>query len=338
MENIGTWHEKAHVATEGIRFQCQRCSKCCKLAVILSYRDVEEIRKLDKNSESPIIKTYNPKYNKHGEVFSLLHMGSGEELGTIGYCAYLKRKECRAYAGRPITCKTYPFSVILKKKMKDKHKLPRHAPTFIDTYTSRSFVVVFDPDCPGIGKGEEVNLEAIASLEFTGISNFVETYSKGLKDKIPELLCSKEDCEAMAKYEEGLEVISYSFTFKPILSENTEFTLYTHFGFNPDDIKEAEAKELVDWTVTVWQQNYTKAQGVFVNYIFSKAGEMPQKVLPVYVGLQPIKPDIKGIELMNVFRLMYNLDEVRTKSKTSAVAIRVRLDNGKWSTVVSDSS
>jgi Fe-S-cluster containining protein len=331
MENPGTWHEKAHVATQGIKFECQRCKKCCKLAVILSYWDIENIRRFDKSSASPIITTFNPNYNKHGEVFALLHMGSSEEFGKVGQCAYLNGNMCRVYPSRPFTCITYPFSVELKKKMKDKRKLPKHAPTFMDANTSRSFVVVFDPDCPGIGKGNEVNLQEIASLEFTNISNFIKTYSTELQTKIPELICNKEDSEAMAKYAEELKVISYSFKLKPFASEENELNLYVHFGFNPADVNEQEARQLVEATTAIWKQSYPKTQGVFVNYVISKEGEMPQKMLPVYIGLRHIKENIDGVELVKTFRLLYNLDEARTVTGTSVVALRVKLENGKWS-------
>jgi Fe-S-cluster containining protein len=323
------WHERARVATNGIRFECQRCCKCCYGEVILSYWDVETILKNNQKMAWAIIPTTSPRYPQQGEFFSIMHTGHPSKIGEKGLCAYLEDNACRAYSGRPITCQTYPFSVEMKNKMKEKRKLPKRAPVFLDPKNSKGYVVVYDPECPGVGKGLEVNLDQIASLEFDNIAKVTETYTTELKNQINDLICSKEEKEEFEKYATAMTVFTDNRKIKD--NNNVEQDVFIHISYNPKDTTEEDARKLSTNTLGLWKNNFPAANSMFINYTFPVG--TTYGLISIYVGTIPIKHDlVTRDDLEQVFSALLISEELQKKSKTSVGFANVLFENGQWVT------
>ena len=328
MRDNKNWHERAYVATNGIKFECQRCCKCCYGEVILSYSDIVNIRKNDEKLMWAIIPTTSPRYPQQGEFYSIMHTSDPNEKGEKGYCAYLEDGACRVYSGRPMTCRTYPFSVELKKKMKEKRKLHRHSPVFFDPKKSRDYVVVFDPECPGIGKGSEVNLEQIASVELDNISKVTETYKTDLKNKINDLIYPEEMKRAIEEYELGMKILTEN---RKVKTDTAEENLFIHVAYNPKDIIEEDAKKLVIHAIGIWNKGFPEISTIMIYYTFPVGNK--NGLIKIYVGVIPLKSDsVTPMDLEAVFSALMVSEELRKKSKTKVGFANVRFENGQWIT------
>jgi Fe-S-cluster containining protein len=326
------WHDHCRVATQGIKFQCQRCCKCCYAEVTLSYHDIENILRANEKLKWAIVPTKSPRYPEYGnlEPYTIIHTFDPNEKhnGDMGLCAFLENETCKVYSGRPITCQTYPFSVELKKKMKDKRKLPKHAPAFLDIDGSKAYVVVFDPECPGIGKGSEVNLEQIAKLELENIAKVAETYKTELKNKIQDLVYPQEMRDRHAAYESEMKALTIS---TKVMANNCERDLFAHIAFNPKDVSEEDAKKLSDHTIGMWKKTFLEIDQVIMYYSFTVKENFG--LIKVYVGTQPLSNESVSPEMIeNVFSTLMVSEELRKKSKTSIGFANVKFEDGKWLT------
>lgn len=205
--SLSTWHARSKIATGEIKFKCQRCSKCCTGEVVLTYQDVERIIQKHPDLKAAILPTLSHRYPGLGWIFSIFHVGQPDKPGV---CFYLKDSTCTIYEERPLVCQIYPFSVELKRDMKKKMKVPKHAPVFRHPGTHLAYVVVYDPECSGIGKGDEVDLEKIALLEFQNIYQMIKTYKTELKEKIWSLLAKEQELRAADEYISRMKVIIQS--------------------------------------------------------------------------------------------------------------------------------
>ena len=328
MRDHKNWHERAHVATKGIRFECQRCCKCCYGEIILSYSDIENIRKNDGKFMWAITPTTSSRYPHQGEFYTIVHTAHPNEKGKKGLCAYLEDNACQIYSERPMTCRTYPFSVELKKKMKEKRRLHRHSPVFIDPNNSKKYVVVFDPECPGIGKGSEVNLEKIASAELDNISKVSETYKTELKNKIKDLICPEEVKKEIEEYEAGMKLLTEN---RKVKTDMAEKDLFIHVVYNPKDINKEDAKKLVTHAIHIWRTGFPETSTIMIYYTFPVGGK--NGLIKIYVGVMPLKSDsITPNDLEAVFSALMVSEELRKKSKTKVGFANVRFENGRWIT------
>lgn len=327
------WHDHCHVATQGISFECQRCCKCCYLEVTLSYGDIENIHKINGKSMWAIIPTMSPRYPQYGEFYTIMHTYDPQakergEKGDKGLCALLEDRICRVYPGRPITCQIYPFSIELKKKMKEKRKLPKHAPTFLDPSNSKAYVVVFDPECPGVGKGLEVNLEQIASLELENIRKLAETYNTNLREKIGDLLCSKEAKKTHEEFESNAKVFT---EIKKFRIDEIDVDLFVHIAYNPKDTNEEDARNLASHTIGIWQKTFPEITHVMVYYAFPVGASAG--LIKIYVGVVPLSKDLVTPSMIEgAFSTLMVSEDLRKKSKTSVGFASVRFENGQWIT------
>ncbi|WP_318660221.1 YkgJ family cysteine cluster protein [Treponema sp.] len=125
---------------EGLDFECNKCSACCRLSpgyVYLSQRDLTSLCQWFKLSEEEFIEKYCRwvGYYEGKEALALV------ELKNYDCIFWNKDSGCTAYGARPIQCSTYPFwSWILKDR---------------DSWNSIS------KDCPGINKGKHWTKEQI---------------------------------------------------------------------------------------------------------------------------------------------------------------------------------
>ena len=125
---------------EGLDFECNKCSACCRLSpgyVYLSQRDLTTLCQWFKLSQEEFIEKYCRwvGYYEGKEALALV------ELKNYDCIFWNKDSGCTAYGARPIQCSTYPFwSWILKDR---------------DSWNSIS------KDCPGINKGKHWTKEQI---------------------------------------------------------------------------------------------------------------------------------------------------------------------------------
>lgn len=133
----------------GLNFQCQRCSHCCKDEpgfVYLSKIDLQNLLACYNLTKEEFIKKYCRfvPYYDGSEVLCLLEKEN--------YECILWDNGCTAYNARPIQCSTYPFwSFILKNQQ---------------TWDEES------KECPGINKGERVSFSDIQKAKELYEGNF----------------------------------------------------------------------------------------------------------------------------------------------------------------------
>ena len=126
----------------GLAFQCQRCSACCRHEpgfVFLSQVDLDALCKETKLEEDEFIAVYGRWVPWEGEleILSLKEKANND-------CIFWGDEGCAEYASRPYQCSSYPFwgSILRDKK------------TWEDCAR----------DCPGIGKGAIIAGDVIESL------------------------------------------------------------------------------------------------------------------------------------------------------------------------------
>ena len=133
----------------GLNFQCQRCSHCCKDEpgfVYLSKIDLQNLLACYNLTKEEFIEKYCRfvPYYDGSEVLCLLEKEN--------YECILWDNGCTAYNARPIQCSTYPFwSYILKNQQ---------------TWDEES------KECPGINKGERVSFTDIQKAKELYEGNF----------------------------------------------------------------------------------------------------------------------------------------------------------------------
>ena len=322
---MSTWHARAKVATKGIRFECQRCSECCTGEVVLTYEDIERILQKYPDLKAAILPTLSHRYPGLGWIFSILHVGQPDRPGV---CFYLKEKICTIYDARPLVCRIYPFSVELKRDMKKKTKVPKHAPVFRHPSTHLAYVTVYDPECRGIGKGEEVNLEKVAFLEFQNIYQMVKTYKTELKDKIWNLLGKEQELRTADEYISGMKVITQF--GKKAHWKGKDIPLQIVIGYNPKDVNENAAKQIVNLAYDDWNRNFPRYQGSFFLYNFSDQSEFPPKMILVYIGCEPLKERLIIKELEQCWFVLMASEKLREDTKITLGFRKVTFKDGEW--------
>lgn len=133
----------------GLNFQCQRCSHCCKDEpgfVYLSKNDLQNLLACYNLTQEEFIKKYC-RFVPYYDGSEVLCLQEKENYECI-----LWEKGCTAYKGRPIQCSTYPFwSYILKNESTWKEE---------------------EKECPGINKGNKVSFEEILKAKELYENNF----------------------------------------------------------------------------------------------------------------------------------------------------------------------
>ncbi len=115
----------------GLPFTCTQCGYCCGHEpgyVFLSAEDLKVLTDLFSISRAVFIETYCVSVD-FGSFF-MISLRETEEHD----CIFLEGKRCRAYAARPLQCRSYPFW-----------------PTIVESAAAWQNE---GTHCPGIGKGE----------------------------------------------------------------------------------------------------------------------------------------------------------------------------------------
>ena len=122
----------------GLRFQCTRCSKCCRHEpgyVFLSTEDVANLLEATSMKKKEFIKTYCRVVEINGfRRLSLREMDNYD-------CIFWEDDGCRIYKKRPLQCRSYPFW--------------SHYLESLQTWNDMS------KECPGVNRGEIHSQEEI---------------------------------------------------------------------------------------------------------------------------------------------------------------------------------
>ncbi|MCQ2610119.1 MAG: YkgJ family cysteine cluster protein [Treponema sp.] len=124
----------------GLNFECQRCSSCCRLSpgvVYLSQRDLTSLCEWFKISEQEFIDKYCRWVGYYGGLEAL----ALQELKNYDCILWKAGTGCEAYGARPVQCSTFPFWTWVienKESWEDMSK-----------------------DCPGINKGKHWSKDEI---------------------------------------------------------------------------------------------------------------------------------------------------------------------------------
>jgi hypothetical protein len=212
--------------------------------------------------------------------------------------------------------------------MKKKRKVPKQAPIFREPMTHQAYVVVYDPECPGIGKGKEINLEKIAFLEFQNLFQLGKTYMTGLKDQIWSLVAKEQELRTAEEYILGMKVISQS--GRIVNWKGKSVGLQIIIGYNPKDISDDEAKRLGNFAYDDWSTSFPKFQGSFLIYNFSEKKEYPPKMVLIYVGCEPLKEKLTIDEFSKCWFALLASEELREKTGITLGVRKVALENGEW--------
>jgi Fe-S-cluster containining protein len=130
---------KTAQAPLSIRFECQRCGRCCHTradAGIVALTPADRERLADHLGLTPaaFLRRYTLSLGK------LIHLRDGEP----GACILLEDGGCAAYPARPLQCRTWPF-------------WPEHL-------VAGAFEREVGSFCPGAGQGEEWDPEAVRTI------------------------------------------------------------------------------------------------------------------------------------------------------------------------------
>jgi uncharacterized protein len=111
---------------EGLRFECQRCGRCCRGEPGMVWMDKKEIKRISSFlgiTQDVFAKLYLRIVN--GRI-SLLECNNGD-------CIMYYEDGCKIYSARPYQCKTFPF---WRSNLGNRNEWEKQKNT-----------------CPGIGKG-----------------------------------------------------------------------------------------------------------------------------------------------------------------------------------------
>lgn len=122
---------------KGIRFQCQRCGKCCTGEPGTVYVSKEEIKKI-----ANYLEIKESIFKKH-YLYPFRDSYSIKELSD-GSCVFYSEDGCKIYPVRPMQCATYPF--------------------WLKNLRNENIWKEVEKECPGIGRGKVFSLQEIFKI------------------------------------------------------------------------------------------------------------------------------------------------------------------------------
>lgn len=114
MEKLEEWF------SDGLRFKCTACGKCCTGSpgyVYLSSMDLDRLSTHFKLTPKEFLKKYARQVE---EQYALL-----DRPGSYD-CIFLKDKKCTVYESRPTQCRTYPWWIYNLREPKDWEEAAQH--------------------------------------------------------------------------------------------------------------------------------------------------------------------------------------------------------------------
>jgi uncharacterized protein len=116
---------------EGLRFECTRCSRCCRHEpgyVFLSAVDLQRLAQYLQMTENEVV----DRYCRIVDVLGVRRI-SLREHDNYDCIFWAPGKECTVYEGRPLQCRAFPFWPANLGRLSDWQQAARR--------------------CPGIGRG-----------------------------------------------------------------------------------------------------------------------------------------------------------------------------------------
>jgi len=140
---------------EEIRFECQRCAKCCgdtperERTILMLEEEVKRISEITKLKP---------------EEFSIPSPSKEPYKYTMrkkdGKCIFLKGTDCQIYPHRPLLCHFYPF--------------------WLEQLGSESFEFKVSKECPGVGLGKVIEEEDFRAM----LAKALKLHAKTGMDKV----------------------------------------------------------------------------------------------------------------------------------------------------------
>lgn len=137
-------------ATNATLFGCTRCSRCCSLDVMLSNEEMERLGE-----------DVDRRWRTTRKV-----MGASDPV-----CCLLKGNSCTIYGSRPKLCQVYPFLAVPVNDL-EAIKVPTPESAIRISDQGESYVIIYDENCPGIGKGSACNWPEVVSITKSHIREF----------------------------------------------------------------------------------------------------------------------------------------------------------------------
>ncbi|MEM2126358.1 MAG: YkgJ family cysteine cluster protein [Candidatus Methanosuratincola sp.] len=142
--------------TNSTKFRCVRCTRCCSLDVMLS---PQEICRLGASADKGWRTT--KKSFRGGRLV----------------CSLLEGDSCTIYRERPILCRVFPFIAIPESEFSETGFEVDPEAIRVSTAETEQYVIVYDPECPGIGEGAPPNPKEILDLTIRHLAEMSETGS-----------------------------------------------------------------------------------------------------------------------------------------------------------------
>ncbi len=124
---------------DGIRFECQRCGRCCTCEgyVFMFEKDLRRLIENEGYTREELQRSYLSTFRG----YTVLRDKANNE------CIFWDNeiKGCKVYKNRPTQCQTYPF--------------------WNNVFKSKEAFLREKEDCPGIGKGRFFSKEEIDNLK-----------------------------------------------------------------------------------------------------------------------------------------------------------------------------
>jgi Fe-S-cluster containining protein len=91
---------------KGLRFECTRCSQCCRGAPGYVFLSRDDLRNLAEGLRIPMPLVFS-RYCRTVRVGGLQRISLQERPNYD--CIFWRQKGCLVYAHRPLQCRSYPF-------------------------------------------------------------------------------------------------------------------------------------------------------------------------------------------------------------------------------------
>lgn len=148
-------------ASVGMRFECQRCGRCCaEYPVEVSLEDLRDLAR-----RRPDLRGALPTLVRKGFWFFLGRPGwtfrplTDEAGNRAAACCFLERRgpesSCRIYQARPLSCRIYPFDLLPEAVVRRLGLRPdREAGVqAYDVVNDCWSYLAYDAHCEGVGQG-----------------------------------------------------------------------------------------------------------------------------------------------------------------------------------------
>lgn len=150
------------VVHKGDRWKCLRCGECCRmLRVDLNIEDLRRLGSLlNYKLDVYISNSFHPHIRSKGEKCE--HIG----------CYFFDEESnfCTIYDLRPATCRCYPFLIAPAETLPAEFEVEEDI-----IWTKRGpFVLLYQKDCKGFGKGELIDREKIVDLCLKTVFDFAK--------------------------------------------------------------------------------------------------------------------------------------------------------------------